>query len=106
MNELSPDFRKIIEGLKTGDMTQVIRTQRGYQILRLESMTPTKVLEFDKAREQISDRVFTDKRREEFQKYMVKLRAQAIIDWKNPDVKKAYEEGLAQQAKTAAVPPQ
>src|SRR5262249_8018842 len=32
LNDLSPDFRKIIEGLKTGDLTQVIRTQRGYQI--------------------------------------------------------------------------
>jgi peptidyl-prolyl cis-trans isomerase SurA len=106
VNDLSPDFRKIIEGLKPGDMTQVIRTQRGYQILRLESITPTKVLEFDKAREQISDRVFTDKRREEFQKYMTKLRGQAIIDWKNPDVKKAYDEGLAQQAKTATAPAQ
>jgi peptidyl-prolyl cis-trans isomerase SurA len=106
LNDLSPDFRKIMEGLKVGDMTQVIRTQRGYQILRLESMTPTKVLEFDKAREQISDRVFTDKRREEFQKYMTKLRAQAIIDWKNPDVKKAFDEGLAQQAKAAPAPAQ
>jgi peptidyl-prolyl cis-trans isomerase SurA len=105
VNDLSPDFRKIIEGLKTGDMTEVIRTQRGFQILRLESMTPTKVLEFDKAREQISERVFTDKRREEFQKYMVKLRAQAIIDWKNPDVKKAYEEGLTQQAKAPSAAP-
>jgi peptidyl-prolyl cis-trans isomerase SurA len=101
VNDLSPDFRKIIDSLKPGDMTQVIRTQRGYQILRLESITPTKVLEFDKAREQISDRVFTDKRREEFQKYMVKLRSQAIIDWRNVDVKKAYDEGLAQQAKGA-----
>lgn len=104
VNDLSPDFRKIIDGLKPGDMTQVIRTQRGYQILRLESITPTKVLEFDKAREQIGDRVFTDKRREEFQKYMVKLRGQAIIDWKNPDVKKAYDEGLAQQAKATPAP--
>lgn len=104
MNDLSPDFKKIIEGLKPGDMTPVIRTQRGYQILRLESITPTKVLEFDKAREQISDRVFTDKRREEFQKYMVKLRGQAIIDWKNADVKKAYDEGLTQQAKAAPAP--
>jgi parvulin-like peptidyl-prolyl isomerase len=87
-------------------MTQVIRTQRGYQVLRLESISPTKVLEFDKAREQISDRVFTDKRREEFQKYMVKLRSQAIIDWRNVDVKKAYDEGLAQQAKGAPAPAQ
>jgi hypothetical protein len=52
--------------------------------------------------------VFTDKRREEFQKYLVKLRAQAIIDWRNQDVKKAYEEGVVQLAKTAApaAPPQ
>src|SRR5215475_5679487 len=104
VNDLSPDFRKIIDGLKPGDMTEVIRTQRGYKILRLESITPTNVLEFDKAREQIGDRVFTDKRREEFQKYMVKLRGQAIIDWKNPDVKKAYDEGVAQQAKATPAP--
>ncbi len=106
VNDLSPDFRKLIEGLKPGDMTQVIRTQRGYQILKLESATPTKTLEFDKARDQISERVFTDKRRDEFQKYLVKLRAQAIIDWRNQDVKKAYEEGLAQQTKSATPAPQ
>src|SRR5712671_1144069 len=41
VNEISGDFRKTIEGLKPGEMTQVIRTQRGYQILRLESATPT-----------------------------------------------------------------
>ena len=39
----------------------------------------------------------TDKRKAEFQKYMAKLRAQAIIEWKNPDVRKAFEEGLKQQ---------
>jgi len=104
VNDLSPEFRKIIESLKPGDMTQVIRTQRGYQILTLESSTPTKILDFDKARDQISERVFTDKRREEVQKYLAKLRTQAIIDWKNADVKKAYEEGLASQAKPAVTP--
>src|SRR4051812_5775987 len=109
VTDLSADFRKMVEGLKPGEMTPVIRTQRGYQILKLESVTPTKILEFDKARDQISERVFTDKRRDEFQKYLVKLRAQAIIDWRNQDVKKAYEEGLAAQAKAAsspAAPPQ
>jgi len=104
-NDLSPDFRKMLEALKPGEMTQVVRTQRGYQVLQLESATATKILEFDKARDQISERVFTDKRRDEFQKYLVKLRAQAIIDWRNQDVKKAYEEGLAQEAKPAAAPP-
>ena len=52
----------------------------------------------DKAREQISERVFTDKRKAEFQKYLQKLRSQAIIEWKNDDVKKAFEEGMKLQA--------
>jgi len=48
------------------------------------------------SREQISDRVFTGKRKEQLQKYLEKMRAQAIIEWKNADVKKAYDQGLAQ----------
>jgi hypothetical protein len=57
-------------------------------------------LPFEAAREQISDRVFTGKRKEEFEKYLLKLRTQAIIEWKNQDVRKAYEEGLAVQGKS------
>jgi peptidyl-prolyl cis-trans isomerase SurA len=100
--DLSPDFLKLIEGLKAGEMTQVVRTQRGYQILKLESATQAQILPFEQARDQISEKVFTDKRRNEFQKYITKLRAQAIIDWRNDDVKKAYQEGLEQEAMEAA----
>jgi len=105
-NDLLADFRKLVESLKVGGLTEVVRTQRGYQVLKLESSTPTQVMPFEQAREQISERVVTDKRREEFQKYLVKLRGQAIIDWKNPDLKKAYDEGLAAQAKAGAGPAQ
>ena len=49
--------------------------------------------------------MFDEKRRGEFQKYLVKLRSQAIIEWKNDEVKKAYDVGLAAQAPPAAVPP-
>jgi len=98
LNDLSPDLRKIIEQLKPGDVSDVIRTTRGFQFLKLESATPTEVMPFEQAREQIGDRVFTDKRKVEFQKYLEKLRSQAIIEWKNADVKRAFEEGLKQQA--------
>lgn len=104
VSDLSPDFRKTIESMKTGDVTGVLRTQRGYQILKLESSSTSQVMPFDQAREQISDRVFTGKRKQEYQKYVAKLRAEAIIEWKNDDVKKAYEEGLEQQAKELAKP--
>jgi peptidyl-prolyl cis-trans isomerase SurA len=99
MNDLSPDLQKLIEGMKVGDLSPVVRTSRGYQILKLDSSTPTATMPFEQARQQISDRVVTGKRSEEFGKYLIKLRSQAIIEWKNDDVKKAFELGVAQQAK-------
>jgi peptidyl-prolyl cis-trans isomerase SurA len=103
-NDLSPDLQKTIEAMKPGDVSPVLRTAAGYQILRLESSTPTEILPFEKAREQIGDRVFTSKRKEEFDKYVGRLRAQAIIEWKNDEVKKAFERGLARQAEAPAPP--
>jgi peptidyl-prolyl cis-trans isomerase SurA len=98
VNDISPELRKLIETMKPGDVSELVRTPRGYQILKLETMTKTETMTLEQAREQISERVFTDKRKAEFQKYLEKLRAQAIIEWKNEDVRKAFEEGLKQQA--------
>src|SRR6185436_14730394 len=98
VNDISPELRKLIEAMKQGDVSELVRTARGYQILKLETITPTQTMSLDQAREQISERVFTDKRKAEFQKYLVKLRTQAIIEWKNEDVRKAFEEGLKLQA--------
>src|SRR5438105_5902077 len=97
VNDISPDLRKMIEKMKPGDISEPVRTTRGYQVLKLETITATQVMPLEQAREQISERVFTDKRKAEFVKYMQKLRAQAIIEWKNPDVRNAFEEAMKQQ---------
>jgi len=104
VNDIAPDLRKMIESMKVGEITDVIRNQRGYQVLKLETMTPVQTMAFEQAREQISERVFTDKRKIEFDKYLDKLRAQAIIEWKNQDVKKAFDEGLKQMASAPTTP--
>jgi peptidyl-prolyl cis-trans isomerase SurA len=101
LSDLSPELRKVIEPMKDGEISSVIRTPRGYQIFKVEMLTASQTTPFEQARESIGDRIATGKRKEEFDKYLVKLRAQAIIEWKNPDVKKAFEEGLAEQAKSA-----
>jgi len=103
VNDISPDLRKLIEGMKQGDIGELVRAPRGYQILKLETITPTQTMSLEQAREQISERVFTDKRKAEFQKYLLKLRTQAIIEWKNEDVRKAFEEGLKQQTAPPAL---
>ena len=99
LNDISPDLRKVVEPLKVGEITAVMRTTRGYQFFKIDSRTGADTLSFEQARDQISDRVATTKRKDEFDKYLAKLRTQAIIEWKNPDVKKAYDEGLADRAK-------
>jgi peptidyl-prolyl cis-trans isomerase SurA len=93
--DLAPALRDMLRKMKLGDLTETMRTTRGYQILKLETRTEEAVRSFDAARDEISDRVADEKRRGEMQKYVEKLRAQAIINWKNDELKKAYEQGLA-----------
>ena len=106
VNDLSADLRKIVDNLKVGGVSDVIRTSRGFQIFKLESSTPTDTMPFEQARELISERVFTDKRKAEYQKYLDKLRGQAIIEWKNQDIRRAFEEGLKRQQAAVAAPSQ
>ena len=76
-----------------------MRAPRGYQILKLESRSETKVRGFDDARDDISRRVADQKMRGELLKYLDRLREQATIVWKNDELKKAYELALQKRAK-------
>ena len=98
--DLSPELQKEIENLKVGELTRTLRNQRGYQIIKLESATPTTVKTMDEARAEIADRVAATKQRGQMVIYLAQLRSQAIIDWKNDEVKKAFELGLKQQSAT------
>jgi peptidyl-prolyl cis-trans isomerase SurA len=99
VDELAPALQTMLGKMKPGDISEVIRTQRGYQILALESRTETKVKTFDEARQDISDKIADEKRRGETQKYLEKLRASATITWHNDELKKAYEQALAERQK-------
>ena len=99
VDELAPALQTMLGKMKPGDISEVIRTQRGYQILTLESRTETKVKSFDEGRQDISDRIADEKRRGETQKYLEKLRGSATITWHNDELKKAYEQALADRRK-------
>lgn len=101
MDVLAPEFQEALKGLKAGDLTPVLRTSRGYQVVKLETMETATVKPFEESRDEIADRIATEKRRGEFTKFLEKLRGQAIIDWKNEEIKKAWELGLKQQAAEA-----
>src|SRR5262249_49724026 len=57
LNDLSQDVKNLLAPMKPGDVTQVLRAPKGYQLLKLETMSAAEVMPFDKARDQISERV-------------------------------------------------
>jgi parvulin-like peptidyl-prolyl isomerase len=98
---LAPELQKAIEGLKPGDFTPVLRTSRGFQVIKIETLDAATIKPFDESRSEIADRIANEKRRGEYSKFLEKLRGQAILDWKNEEIKKAWELGLQQTAAQA-----
>jgi parvulin-like peptidyl-prolyl isomerase len=99
--ELAPALQELLAKMKPGDVTEPLRTPKGYQILKLEAVTEPKVLTPEEAHDKIADRLYNQKRVAETKKYLAKLRSQAIIEWKNEELHKAYES----VASSAAVQP-
>lgn len=97
-SDLSPELLEEIDPLQVGALTRVLRTTRGYQIIKLETRTQQQVKTLDEARPEIADRLAADKQRGHMLNYLRQLRAQAIIDWKNEEIKKAYDLGIQQQS--------
>jgi parvulin-like peptidyl-prolyl isomerase len=95
LSDIVPQLRQILEPLKTGDITEVIRTQAGYQIYKVDTLSPVKELPWEQAREEIYGRVGTSKQAAEFAKYLQKIRSQAVIEWKNAELKKMYDQNVA-----------
>jgi len=93
-DEMNEELLKMIASMKVGDVTPVLNTPTGAQFFKLESSIESTTLPFEAARARIADRISSEKAGAEFKKYMQRLRAQAIIEWKNEDLRKAWEIGI------------
>jgi peptidyl-prolyl cis-trans isomerase SurA len=94
-SELSPDLQKMLDGMKPGEITQPVRTARGYQLFKLETVKASSQRPFDSVRDVVADRVYQERSRTEMRKFLDRVRRQAIIVWKNEELRKAYEQYVA-----------
>ena len=102
LEELAQSLRDLLERMNVGDVTSVLRTQRGYQILKLESRSESKIRSFEEARSDIANKIGETKLRAEREKYLDRLREQATITWRNDELKKAYDTALARRRQASA----
>jgi peptidyl-prolyl cis-trans isomerase SurA len=94
-NELDERLLKMLSTMKVGAVTPVVGVPGGYAIFKLESSIDSTTLPFENARGQIRDRMSNEKAQVELQKYIRRLRTQAIIEWKEPELRKAWEAGVS-----------
>jgi peptidyl-prolyl cis-trans isomerase SurA len=93
--DMSPQLLGLVEKMKPGDLTAPIRTPKGYQLFKLETMKAQALQPFDSVRDVIGEKVAGVRTQVEMRKFLGRLRAQAIIEWKNADLKKVYEKQIA-----------
>jgi peptidyl-prolyl cis-trans isomerase SurA len=97
-SDMSPQLQQVIETMKQGDVTPPMRTAKGYQIFKLEALTTPALQPFDGVRDLIADKVAGARTQTEMRKFLSRLRAQALIEWKNDELRKVYEKQVASEA--------
>jgi len=103
VNDMSDALRPLVDVLKPGDITPPIRTQRGYQILKLDSRSPEQPKPYDDVREDIAQKIYEQRVNGETQKYLDKVRAQALIEWKDEALKEMYDKQLSDMKKAGGL---
>ena len=93
--EVSVSLQEMIGKMKPGDISAPIRTNRGVQILKLETLKPSAIQPFESVRDLVADKVHDARQQTEVRKFMSKVRGQALIEWKNEELKKLYEKQVA-----------
>jgi peptidyl-prolyl cis-trans isomerase SurA len=93
--EVSVSLQDMIGKMKPGEITTPIRTNRGVQILKLEALKPASTQPFESVRDLVADKVHDVRQQTEVRKFMSKVRGQALIEWKNDELKKLYERQVA-----------
>ena len=104
LDELSPSLQEVLSKMQVGDLTEVLSSSAGHQILKLESRTETKVRTLAEARPDVVRKVAEQKSEGELMKYLEKLRSQAKITWRHDELKKAYDQALAQRRASYGLP--
>lgn len=98
VDQLSSGLQDLLKKMKPGEVTEPIRTPAGFQILKLETYKGAEVPPFESVSDVAADRVHAARQQSEVRKFLARIRSQAIIEWKNDELRKAYEKQVAAEA--------
>lgn len=96
VDDLSDTLKGIVSKLEPGGISEPIRTQRGYQIFKLETRSVPEVRPFDDVRREIENAIRNERLEPETRKLLTRLRSQAVIEWKDEALRQLYEKRVSE----------
>lgn len=92
ITELSEALGKLLTPLKPGEITEPLRVAKGWMMFKLESRAEQSIEPFEKVKEDVMNAIYQERIDGETQKHIEKLRAQALIEWKDEGYRLMYEK--------------
>jgi peptidyl-prolyl cis-trans isomerase SurA len=93
--DMSPQLLALVDKMKPGEITFPIRTTKGYQLFKLETSKAAALQPFEAVGDLISEKVAGARTQVEMRKFLARLRSQALIEWKNAELKKVYDKQIS-----------
>jgi len=85
-----PEFAKAVEALQPGQVSDLVKTQYGFHIIRLDGVKPNVPADFEKNKAEYAKQYVETLRNAKWQQYQAQLRRTAKIEILDPEIK-AYE---------------
>jgi peptidyl-prolyl cis-trans isomerase C len=73
-------FEEAVFVLQPGQISEIVRTQFGYHIIKVEERKTGRALAFDEAKAQVQDDLTREQTYERYQKYVAGLRNKAKVE--------------------------
>lgn len=78
--QMVPEFDKAAFSLKEGELSGLVKTQFGYHIIKVTGRKEGKIVEFDKVKDLLTQKVTAEKQKEAFDSYMEGLKKSYTVE--------------------------
>lgn len=78
--DMQGEFVLLLERLKPGEVSGVIKTASGFHIVKLEERIPGRIKNFDEVKAEIEDKLYKKKSEERFTQWLAELKKEATIE--------------------------